>query len=140
MPRAEAQRELLASRRDVWSFVAEPYHLPDWWPGLAGVEPDRRGLAPGARWQVRGTDRPTLLRRPRAAGMLLVRRVEEPTLVTWHLTADRLDVELRLDAAGADRTLATLTVSSPWMVAFRRSLPRKALSRLHALCQTAAEL
>jgi uncharacterized protein YndB with AHSA1/START domain len=140
VPSVEAARELLASRRDVWSFVAEPYHLPDWWPGLAGVEPDRRGLSAGARWRVWATDRPTLLGRSQAVGMLLVQRVEEPSLVAWHLTAERLDVELRLDAAGADRTLATLTVSSPWMVAFRRSLPRKALSRLHDLCQTGAEL
>jgi uncharacterized protein YndB with AHSA1/START domain len=139
MPSVEAERELLAPRRDVWSFLAEPHHLADWWPGLAGVEPDRRGLSPGARWRVHGGDRPTLLRRPRAPGMLLVQRVEEPSLVAWHLTADRLDVELRLDAPSPDRTLATLTVSSPWMVAFR-SLPRKALSRLHDLCQTAAEL
>jgi uncharacterized protein YndB with AHSA1/START domain len=140
VPSATAERELLAPRRDVWSFLAEPHHLPDWWPGLAAVEPDRRGLSPGARWRVRASDRPTLLRRPQAAGMLLVRRVEEPNLVAWHLTAERLDVELRLDALSADRTLATLTATSPWMVAFRRSLPRKALSRLHDLCQTAAKL
>jgi uncharacterized protein YndB with AHSA1/START domain len=140
MPRVQAERELLASRPDVWAFLAEPHHLPDWWPGIAGVEPDRRGLSEGARWQVRASDRPSLLRRAQAPGMLLVRRVEEPALVAWHLTADRLDVELRLDAVTTDRTFATLTVSSPWLVAFGRSLPRKALGRLHELCQTAAEL
>ena len=32
-----ASRELLAPRADVWAFLAEPYHLSDWWPGL-GVE------------------------------------------------------------------------------------------------------
>jgi hypothetical protein len=140
VPSATAERELLAPRRDVWAFLSEPYHLADWWPGLAGVEPDRRGLSPGARWRVRTIDRPTLLRRPQAEGMLLVRQVDEPNLVTWHLTGERLDVELRLDAPTADRTLATLTVSGPWLVAFGRSLPRKALGRLHDLCQTAAEL
>jgi hypothetical protein len=140
MPRVQAERELLAARRDVWAFLAEPHHLPDWWPGIAGVEPDRRGLSAGARWQVRAADRPSLLRRAQAPGMLLVRRVEEPALVAWHLTADRLDVELRLDAVTTDRTFATLIVSSPWLVAFGRSLPRKALGRLHELCQTAAEL
>ena len=140
MPRVEAERELLAPRRDVWAFLAEPHHLPDWWPGVAGVEPDRRGLSEGARWRVRAADRPSLFRRSRAPGMLLVRRVDEPALVAWHLTADRLDVELRLEAVGADRTRAALVVSSPWLVGFGRSLPRKALSRLHDLCQTAAEL
>ncbi|MFN2467686.1 MAG: SRPBCC family protein [Gaiellaceae bacterium] len=140
MPRVEAERELLAPRRDVWAFLAEPHHLPDWWPGLASVEPDRRGLSEGARWQVRAADRPSLLHRSRAPGMLLVRRVEEPSLVAWHLTADRVDVELRLEAVSAHRTRAILIVSSPSLVGFGRSLPRKALSRLHALCQTAAEL
>ena len=48
----ESSLELLAPRADVWAFVAEPYHLSDWWPGVSGVEPDRRGLAPGARWKL----------------------------------------------------------------------------------------
>ena len=49
---ASATRELLAAREDVWGFLAEPYHLSDWWPGIVGVEPDRRGFAVGARWRV----------------------------------------------------------------------------------------
>src|SRR5207249_873445 len=49
----EAARELLASRADVWAFLSEPYRLSDWWPGILGLEPDRRGFAPGARWKVR---------------------------------------------------------------------------------------
>jgi len=140
VPRVEAERELLAARSDVWAFLAEPHHLPDWWPDLAAVEPDRRGLAPGARWLLRNSDRPTLLRRSRAEGMLLVRRVEEPTFVAWHLTSDPIDVEIRLVATAGDRTRATLAVSGPWLLGFRRSLPRNALSRLHELCQTAARI
>ena len=50
--RVSATRELLAPRADVWGFVAEPFHLSDWWPGVQGVQPDRRGLAAGARWQL----------------------------------------------------------------------------------------
>ena len=46
-----ASRELLAARDDVWSFIAEPHHFSDWWPGIGGVQPDRRGLAEGARWE-----------------------------------------------------------------------------------------
>ena len=34
----EASLELLAPREHVWAFLAEPYHLPDWWPGITGVE------------------------------------------------------------------------------------------------------
>jgi uncharacterized protein YndB with AHSA1/START domain len=140
VPRAEAEQELLAARADVWDFIAEPRHLADWWPGISAVEPDRRGLAPGARWRVRGSARPGLLRRSRAPGLLLVQRVDEPRLVAWQLTAERLDAELRLDETAVDRTLATLAVSGPWLVGVRGSLPRTALRRLHALCQTAAQL
>jgi uncharacterized protein YndB with AHSA1/START domain len=138
MPRASTTRELLARREDVWKFVAEPHHFPDWWPGIAGVRPDRRGFAEGARWEVQSTDRPTLFRRAKSSGLLLVRAVEPPHHFAWTLTASRIDAELRLDAAG-ERTIATLDVSAPWLVGFSRSLPRRALTRLHALCQTAAE-
>ena len=48
MKRGEASRELLAARADVWAFLAEPHHLADWWPRMRGVQPDRRGFAPGA--------------------------------------------------------------------------------------------
>ena len=63
---ADAERVLLAPIDDVWAFLAEPYHLADWWPGISGVEPDRRGLAPGARWKVHRAEPPRLL--PQAAG------------------------------------------------------------------------
>lgn len=138
MPRVEATRELLAPRGDVWAFLAEPRHLADWWPGIAAVEPDRRGLAAGARWQVRGANRPTLLRRPNPAGTLLVLAAARPEHVAFHLTGERMDADLRLEAAAADRTLATLTVTGPWMIGLGRSFPHRALARLHALCQTAA--
>jgi uncharacterized protein YndB with AHSA1/START domain len=139
VPHAEATRELLASREDVWRFVAEPRHLADWWPGIGAVEPDRRGLAPGARWQLRRSSTPTLLRRPFAEGLLLVREVQPYERFSWHLTRERLDVELSLQAAGQTRTIARLRVQSPWLVLFPRSLAKTALSRLHALCQTGAE-
>ena len=69
MPRVEAKRELLAPRQDVWEFLAEPRHFADWWPGISAVEPDRRGLAAGARWLVHGSNRPSLFRRPNPSGM-----------------------------------------------------------------------
>jgi uncharacterized protein YndB with AHSA1/START domain len=140
VPTYAATRELLAPLGDVWSFVAEPHHFSDWWPGVAGVQPDRRGLAPGSRWTLHAGMRPSLLRRPEAETTLLVLAVERPTRVTWQLTRDRIDVELKLAESGAGRTRADLTVSGPLLVGLRRSLPRNALNRLHALCQTAAEL
>ncbi len=140
MPRASAARELLAAREDVWSFIAEPHHFPDWWPGIGGVQPDRRGVAEGARWSVRGTELPTLFRRSTSSGMLLVTGVQIPERFAWTLTGDHIDAELRLEERGPDRTIATLDVEAPWLYGFSRALPRRALTRLHALCQTAAEL
>lgn len=138
--RIEAKRELLASRRDAWAFVAEPYHLADWWPGIAGVRPDRRGLAAGARWEVFAGPEPTLLRRPRAEQVLVVTRVAEPELLAFELVADRLAAELRLDYLAENRTRATLALEAPLLLGYRRSLARRALTRLHDLCQTAAAL
>ena len=140
MPHASASRELLAPREDVWTFVAEPHHFADWWPGIAGVRPDRRGVAEGARWQVQGSERPTLFRQATATGMLLVRAVEPPELFAWTLTANRIDAELRLEESAPDRTLAALDVEAPWLYGLSRGLPRRALTRLHSLCQTAADL
>jgi len=140
MPRASASRELLAAQEDVWSFVAEPHHFPDWWPGIGGVQPGRRGFAEGARWGISGTDRPTLLRRVTSSGMLIVTGIETPERFAWTLTGDRIDAELRLAERGPDRTIATLDIEAPWLHGFNRALPGRALTRLHALCQTAAEL
>jgi uncharacterized protein YndB with AHSA1/START domain len=138
--RAQTSGELLASREDVWGFLSEPFHLPDWWPGVSGVQPDRRGSAAGARWQVVSSGEPTLFRRPNATGTLVVTAADRPQLFAFHLAADRLDVRVELEPAEAGRTRVALTVEGPWLVAHRRTLARRALSRLHALCQTAATL
>jgi len=140
MPSFEAQRELLAARSDVWAFLAEPHNLADWWPGIAGVQPDRRGFAPGARWQVVGDSRPSLFRKPNMTGKLLVLAVEQYERFAFQLTGERLDVELRLSEPQPNRTLARLAVSGPALIGLRRTLPAKALDRLHALVQTAADL
>lgn len=135
--KAAAERELLAARAEVWAFLAEPYHLSDWWPGISGVQPDRRGFAPGARWQVRGTrwTNPLTGRRPMEQ-LLLVREIDLYERWSWHLVQDALDVEVRLRAAAPDRTVARVTVEGRWLVGARQSLPRKAVERLHALVQT----
>jgi uncharacterized protein YndB with AHSA1/START domain len=138
VPNVEAARELLAPLDDVWAFVSDPYNLPRWWPRLAGVEPDRRGLAPGARWVVQGESRPSFVRRPEAVGALIVREVEPRRLIAFHLTGDRLDVQLRLEESAPDRTLAELKIHGPWLVGLSPRLPRQALGRLYSLVQTAA--
>ena len=136
--RTRAERELLAPRADVWAFLAEPYHLADWWPGVSGVVPDRRGFAPGARWEVRGTrwTNPFTGRRP-VEQLLLVREIDPYERWRFHLLAERLDVEVRLRARTPERTLATVEVEGPWLLGGRGSLARRAAERLHALVQTA---
>ena len=144
MSKIAATRELLAPREDVWAFIAEPFHLADWWPGVHGVRPDRRGLAPGARWEV--TVRPqgrgflgSFLGGPSTTRMLMVLEVRTNELARFLFTEDRLEAEILLESAGDERTQATLTVEGGWL-RVNASLPRSALNRLHALCQTAAEL
>lgn len=141
--RAEHSKDLLASREQVWAFLAEPYHFSDWWPGIASVQPDRRRLAPGARWELVGGAEPTLFRKSYAKNMLIVGDVQPFERVSFHLLAQRLDVEVVLQAIEADRTRVTVAVESRWRPeAFGRprALPRHALARLHALLQTTASL
>lgn len=138
MPTVSVSRELLAPLDDVWTFVAEPHNFPNWWPRVGGVQPDRRGLVAGARWQIIGENTPSLLRRPEAVGHLTVLAVEPKRLIGFHLSGDRLAVELTLEPVGEDRTKASLRVKGPWLVGLSRALPREALVRLHALCQTGA--
>ena len=126
-----ASRELLAPRADVWGFLAEPYHLSDWWPGILGVEPDRRGFAPGARWKVRLQTQNIFTGRRQRETMLIVGEIAQFERWTWHLLSEKLDVELRLQALAAERTLVTCTTSG------RRRLPEPALQRLYDLVQTA---
>jgi len=140
VPRAAATRELLAAPEDVWEFLAEPRHFADWWPRIAAVEPDRRGLAPGARWVVHASPAPKLFRKSGFSGTLLVRTVRPCELFAWTLTGDNLEAELHLSATAPDRTQALLEVRAPFLAPLPRSLPRRALARLHELCQTAARM
>jgi uncharacterized protein YndB with AHSA1/START domain len=129
-----ASKELLAPRADVWAFLAEPYHLSDWWPGILGIEPDRRGFAPGARWKVRLQTNNIFVGRRERETMLIVGEIDQLERWTWHLLSGKLDVELRLRALTPERTLVTCTTSG-------RHRPQElALQRLYDLVQTAATL
>jgi uncharacterized protein YndB with AHSA1/START domain len=139
----EASRELLAPRSDVWDLVAEPYHLPDWWPAYTGVQPDRRGLAVNARWQVVRSRAPGFLRRPRGSGLIVIQEVVPGRLLRWHDVQQRIDAGVRLDDAGPSGTRATTFVdASFWRLLAEgaRGLPQQSVSRLYDLCQTAASL
>jgi uncharacterized protein YndB with AHSA1/START domain len=141
--RIEAQRELLATRDDVWSLLAEPRHLADWWPGYSAIRPDRRGLAEGARWHVVRGGSPGLLRRPGGEGLIVVTAVEPGLRFSWRDLRQGFDAEILVEPASGGNTRATLTLGAPWWRIILEGLrlsPRQALARLHALCQTAASL
>jgi uncharacterized protein YndB with AHSA1/START domain len=138
-----AERELLAPRADVWALVSEPYHLADWWPGYTGVHPDRRGLTEGARWTVRRSRAPGFLRRPGGEGTIVVRRVDPTLELRWLDVAQQIEAGIRLANASPDRTQAVVLVEGSWwrlVAEGARRIPQQALTRLHDLCQTAAEL
>jgi uncharacterized protein YndB with AHSA1/START domain len=136
LPRYAADRVLLAPIDDVWTFLAEPYNLADWWPGVSGVEPDRRGLAPGARWKVLGPDRAGYFRKPMAAGTLLVLDVEPRRRFAFQLTGDRMEADVTLRAVDEARTEVKLVVEGPWLIGLRRIFPHQALERLYSLLRT----
>ncbi len=150
MPRHSAERVILAPVDDVWSFLAEPYHLSDWWPGIGGVEPDRRGLAPGARWKIRGSDvtsgptvgpllGPGMFKRPGASGVLIVLEVVPGRRFSFQLVDERMEAEVELEQIDARTTRVRLTVDGSWW-SMRRTFPHRALGRLYDLVQTGADL
>jgi hypothetical protein len=112
----------------VWAILAEPLHLADWWPGIAMVEPDRRGFAPGARWGARAARRNPFFGRHAVDTTILVRDVENYEHWSWHLVSERLTVDVRLRAAGEHETEVTVTTSRG-----RPSLARDAVARLREL-------
>ena len=70
MAAARRTRTLTASPQEVWELVADPHHMPRWWPGverMEGVEPDRftqvfktkRGRPVRADFRVVASEAPT---------------------------------------------------------------------------------
>jgi hypothetical protein len=140
--RIEATHRLLAPREDVWALLAEPYHLSDWWPGYTAIRPDRRGLAPGARWTVVRSANPGLLRRPGGEGMIVIESVERVLGLAWRDLEQSFRAEIAIANADGD-TDARLSLDAPWWRLFAEGLrgaPEQGLARLHALCQTADSL
>jgi uncharacterized protein YndB with AHSA1/START domain len=133
VPRYAARRTLGAPPEEVWAVLADPAAFAGWWPGVERVEAGRQGLAPAARWQLTGPDRPSLLRRPQTTGALLVLAVEAPTRLAFQLTGDRVDVELGLRGVDDGRTEASLLVDAPALSGISRRFPAHALDRLDAL-------
>lgn len=139
--RVKAARELLAPAEDVWALLAEPRHLSDWWPGYRVIRPDRRGLEVGARWEV-VRSQAGLLRRPGEGGLVAITAVDPNRRFAWHDVQQRFTATVDLEDDNR-QTRARVTVESAWwrlLVEGLRLAPQEALTRLHALCQTAAGL
>ena len=140
--RVEASQVLPVPREDAWALVAEPFHLPDWWPGYTGVEPDRRGLQENARWTVVRGLRPGFMRKPHGTGLIVIRRVSRGDEISWSDLRQKLDMGVRLEDEGRN-TKVTAWVSGPFWRLYSegaRSLPTKAVARLYDLCDTASVL
>jgi hypothetical protein len=79
-------------------------------------------------------------REPKRPTMLVIGEIDPRRRWSWHLAGDLpLDVEIRLEPAGAAGTLVTIAVDGSRLAAPKK-LAHTALDRLHALCQTAASL
>jgi hypothetical protein len=142
-----ASRELLAPRKDVWGFLSEPNHLTDWWPGVRGVEVDRRGFAPGARWRVFVGEPGLFWRVPDVKGVgrtvprtLVISAIDPFERWSWLLIGqsrfrlNKLAVDIRLRVLTPETTLVTIGVSGS------RAIAERAVGRLYDLVQTAATL
>jgi uncharacterized protein YndB with AHSA1/START domain len=59
MPRVARTRTISAPRDRIWELVADPHHLPRWWPRTVRVEDVRKvGSGKRSRWTtVLGTER-----------------------------------------------------------------------------------
>ncbi len=140
MPRYAASRVLPATVDEVWAVLAEPARWPEWWPGLTGAEPTvRRALAPGALWQLEGTDRPSFFRRPQLGGSLLVLEVVPCEHIAFQLSGEHAEVDLDLEPAEDSETNVTLGVEAPRFGGIGRTFPSQALARLAALVRQPAE-
>ncbi len=140
MPRYEARRTLPAPVEDVWAVLADPARWPAWWPGLVGAAPSvRRALAPGAHWQLEGTERPSFRRRPQLGGSLLFLEVVPFERIAFLLTGEHAEVELDLTPVEDGETQATLAVEAPRFGGMGRSVPSEALAGLAKLVRPPAE-
>ena len=138
----DASRELLAPPEDVWALLAEPAHLADWWPGYTTVRADRRGLQPGARWQVVRSSSPGLLRSPGGEGLIVIGEVDPHHALSWSDVQQQFSATIAIRPEDGGTRADLIVEASFWRLRLEglRRAPQDALSRLYALCQTAASL
>jgi uncharacterized protein YndB with AHSA1/START domain len=108
MAAADRKRTLAASQQELWEVIADPHHMPRWWPGVARVE-----AVAVDRWtQVFKTKRG----RPVRADFRLVHS-EPPWMRAWEQeivgtpferVLNESIVEVRLEPVGAGGTEVTV--------------------------------
>jgi len=140
--RLSASGHVEAPPDDLWALLAEPHHLSDWWPGYAAVRPDRRGVAEGARWGIVRAGAPGLLRRPGGDGLVVITLVEPGRVLAWRDLQQDFVGEARMEAAAGGSAVEIALAAAWWRIPLEglRPLPRQALGRLRALCQTSAAI
>lgn len=94
-------------------------------------------MAAGARWKVMG---PSYLRKPDTVAVLLVQAVVPREQFAFDLIGEKVGVDVRLQAAGADRTRVAVAVEGRFVLGPRRRLATLAVNRLYDLVQTGASL
>jgi uncharacterized protein YndB with AHSA1/START domain len=140
LPRYDARRTLAAPVEEVWAVLADPARWQEWWPGLVKAESSvRRALAPGAHWQLQGTERPSYRRRAQLGGSLLVLEVVPLQRIAFQLTGEHAEVQLDLVSVEDNETQATLAVEAPRFGGIGRTVPSQALEGLAALVQKVPE-
>ena len=137
----QATRELLAPRPDVWGFVAEPFPsrrlVARCLGRAAGPARIGRRCALGDRGEPRADAAPQARReRDGSSSRPPTSRCSSPSSSSRR-SSPCGSTSRRSTPTARKRTI---TVEGPWLIAYRRTLARRAAGRLYDLCQTAARL
>jgi uncharacterized protein YndB with AHSA1/START domain len=101
MPTTRRTRAIAAPAQDIWELIADPHHLPRWWPRVARVE----SVEQSAFTEVLASRRGRLVR----ADFRVVARDEQALLLRWSQQIEETpfarlltsaETELRLEPAG----------------------------------------
>ena len=110
MPRTTRSATIPAPPEEVWRTVADPHHLPRWWPRVQRVE----GVEPERFTQVLATDRGRSVRadfRVLESRAPAVRRWAQDVAGTpFERVLRSAETEVRVEPAGEVETRVTLTL------------------------------
>lgn len=123
MATTSRSRELDAPLEDVWRLVADPYHLPRWWPGVTRVQDVRQESFTQVVATKRG--RPMRLDFRVTQSVPLERRSWSQSLpgTPFERLLDAWSTSITLIGVGQDRTLVTIEEVQQLRGSFRLGLP-----------------